>query len=201
MPAENASGQMPRSALPHFGCLALTLDLSLLSLRADCTTASSPLWGRTEEGGRAVLSGEPAMAHSIIPPSARPAPARPHKGGGCAKQWRFNATQRALAYPHGKRGDWSRPNPVATCARRGIMHAYFFAFRISFCSVLRNKMFATVNSQPMRISVVGATQFGFFSPSGRPALRRPSVTRWYRALKVGSSLQWMEAQPCTVKPG
>ena len=29
----------------------------------------------------------------------------------------------------------------------------------------------------------------FFSPSGTPALRRPSARRWYCALKVGSSVQ------------
>ena len=46
-----------------------------------------------------------------------------------------------------------------------------------------------------------AVQFAFFSPSGTPALRRPSTTRWYCALKVGSSLQWIPNQPCTVKPG
>ena len=140
MPAENASGQMPRSALPHFGCLALTLDLSLLSLRADCTTASSPLWGRTEEGGRAVLSGEPAMAHSIIPPSARPAPARPHKGGGCAKQWRFYPTQRALAYltENVETGRDQTPSPSVPVG--GLIQVYFSAFPIRFSTVSRNKM-------------------------------------------------------------
>jgi hypothetical protein len=48
---------------------------------------------------------------------------------------------------------------------------------------------------------IGAAQFVFCSPSGSPALRRPSTMRAYCALKVGSSVQWMPAQVCTVKPG
>ena len=51
------------------------------------------------------------------------------------------------------------------------------------------------------IVTVGPAQFVFFSPSGTPALRRPSTMRAYCSLKVGSSVQWMPAQVCTVKPG
>jgi hypothetical protein len=39
---------------------------------------------------------------------------------------------------------------------------------------------------------VGQAQSVFFSPS---------LKRWIRALKVGSSLRYMPAQVCTVKPG
>ena len=47
--------------------------------------ASSPLWGRTEEGGRAVLRDEPAMAHSIISSvRATPHPCPPPQEGAGA---------------------------------------------------------------------------------------------------------------------
>ena len=61
-------------------------------------SVAPPLWGRTEEGGRAVLRDEPAMAHSIISSvRATPHPCPPPQEGANA----IDSTQMQQALEHG----------------------------------------------------------------------------------------------------
>jgi hypothetical protein len=46
----------------------------------------------------------------------------------------------ALAYPHGKTWRLVETKPRRHLCRSGEIHAYYSAFRIGFCSVLRDKM-------------------------------------------------------------
>jgi hypothetical protein len=55
---------------------------SLEFMHGSLRRVSSPLVGRIEEGGHAVLRGKRAATHSVVSPAcATPTPARPHNRG------------------------------------------------------------------------------------------------------------------------